>query len=104
MSAVRTHPIRAQLVDKLFHDYAPAGAIKFYVSKDHDPAGFNFRCPCGCEAIGGVKVAGEGAWRWNGSYQRPTVDPSVMLSVPDGKGGTVEHWHGWLKDGVWTSC
>lgn len=100
MGEIRTEPVTAVLVDNIVADDAPAGAIKFYSTQDHTPAGFHFQCPCGCREIGRVVVAGPGAWEWwNGSREKPSVRESVALAT---KG--VPHWHGYLTDGVWRSC
>lgn len=99
MADVKTQPVAAVLVDSIAADAAPAGAIKFYETAEHKPAGFHFQCPCGCRSVGGVKVA-PGGWTWNGSRDKPTVRPSVLLHDVDG----APHWHGWLTDGVWRSC
>lgn len=100
MSEVKTQPVEAILVESIVADEAPAGAIKFYETAEHKPAGFHFQCPCGCRSVGGVKVAGHGAWTWNGSRDKPTVRASVLLNNHD----MSPHWHGYLTDGVWTSC
>jgi hypothetical protein len=101
MGEVKTSPVEARLVGDLFGGGPPRpGAIRFYDSPLYRPAGFHFSCPCGCGAIGAVKVEGDGSWRWNGSREMPTVHPSVALSIGPGE----PHWHGYLTDGVWTSC
>lgn len=101
MGEVKTKPISVTLVDSIVSDDAPAGAIKFYTAHGGDNlAGFHFQCPCGCRRLGGVSVAGDRAWKWNGSREKPTVRPSVLLYGDDGNA----HWHGWLTDGVWASC
>lgn len=100
MAEVKTAPVTAQLVDSIVSEAAPAGAIKFYEARGANPAGFHFRCPCGCDAVGGVSVTA-GGWEWNGSREKPTVRPSVALSRDASEG---VHWHGWLTDGVWRSC
>lgn len=33
----------------------------------------------GCEGIHSVRVEGEGAWGFNGDYERPTFTPSVLV-------------------------
>lgn len=59
---------------------------------------FWYCCPCGCGAqvpltVGnGFKPADGPSWNWNGSIERPTLSPSV---------NHIDHWHGWLRDGVW---
>ncbi|MER8959289.1 DUF6527 family protein [Mesorhizobium sp. M0701] len=100
MSEVKTGPVLSTLVDSIVDEGAPAGAIKFYETAEHKPAGFHFQCPCGCRSVGGVTVAGPGAWTWNGSCDKPTVRASVLLHNPD----MSPHWHGYLTDGVWESC
>jgi hypothetical protein len=100
MGEVKTPPVEARLVEDLFAGSPPAGAIAFYDSLLHKPGGLHFACPCGCGAIGAVKIAGDNAWQWNGDRERPTVRPSVAFSKQVGD----PHWHGWLTDGVWTSC
>ncbi len=49
-----------------------------------------FYCP-GCKTLHGVKIAGVGAWSWNGSGDAPTFDPSVKVTsghyVNDHRGG-----------------
>ncbi len=37
-----------------------------------------FRCP-GCGCLHAPRVAGPGAWTWNGSLERPTLQPSILL-------------------------
>lgn len=100
MAEVKTEPVAAQLVDSIVAEEAPAGAIKFYKTDKHDPAGFHFQCPCGCRSVGAVRVAGQPAWRWNGDREKPTVTPSVLLFDETRQ----PHWHGYLTDGVWRSC
>jgi hypothetical protein len=95
-------PVAATVVDDLFpdgHQLALPGAMKFYDSGDLHPAGFNFFCPCGCGALGGVSV-GPGGWSWNRLTYKPTVRPSILLHGHDGQ----PHWHGWLTDGVFTQA
>lgn len=99
MAEVKTQPVTAVLVNSIVAEEAPAGAIKFYKIAEHEPAGFHFQCPCGCRSVGAVNVA-PGGWQWNGSRDKPTVRPSVLLYDADRK----PHWHGWLTDGVWRSC
>lgn len=101
MGEVKTEPVAVTLVDSIVSDAAPAGSIKFHTAHGSDDlSGFHFQCPCGCRSVGGVKVAGVGAWQWNGSRDKPTVRPSVLLGDAAGN----PHWHGWLTDGVWRSC
>lgn len=74
----------------------------FYVSPP-DPTDreqtFWYCCPCGCGAQGpltvgnGFKPADSPSWNWNGSLDRPTLEPSVNHE---------RHWHGYLRNGEWT--
>lgn len=99
MAEIKTPPVQASLIG--FAEGAPGS---FRVS-DPDEDGeqyFTYVCPCGCGSKGplivgkGFKpVSDEPTWEWNGSLDRPSLRPSVWH-----KG----HWHGWLTDGVWTSC
>lgn len=62
---------------------------------------FWYRCPCGCGSkspltVGdGFKPSGGPSWKWNGSLEKPELQPSV---------NHVNHWHGWLRGGIWQSC
>jgi hypothetical protein len=42
-----------------------------------------------------VRVAGEGAWQWNGSKEKPTLSPSIKVSNSERV-----LWHGFLKEGI----
>jgi len=75
-------------------------AGSFYVS-DPDEDGeqsFWYTCPCGCGNQAPLTVGKQfkpnwsPTWEWNGSFDTPTLKPSV---------NHVNHWHGWLTDGVW---
>ena len=57
-------------------------------------------CPCGCGGQGALRVGlnvkpkESPSWALAGEPHAPTLDPSVHH---------VGHWHGWLRQGVWTS-
>lgn len=55
MSEIKTEAVTVTIADNILD--GPAGAIKFYKTSEHDPAGFHFQCPCGCWTLGGVNVA-----------------------------------------------
>jgi len=59
---------------------------------------FAFRCPgCNCSHYflhGGVEEPGRPQWTWNGSYDQPTVTPSLMVNR-----GTPEQCHSYLREG-----
>lgn len=106
MSEVKTPPVSAtHLPEKAdFHEggrgLVPGGFRCDTPDSDGEQA-FWYCCPCGCGRIAplnvgnGFKPAVGPSWKWNGSTERPTLEPSV---------NHVGHWHGWLTDGVWTSC
>jgi hypothetical protein len=95
-------PLPATFVTKdQFHEEKIPGA--FYIG-DVDSDGetsFWYRCPCGCAVPGllnvgkNFKPADGPSWIWNGSTEKPTLEPSVHH---------VGHWHGWLKNGMWTNA
>lgn len=94
-------------------DIVPAGHFHFYVSRDvadgTEPAGILFGCPCGCGAMNSVAFrasrAGRPSWNWDGNREKPTLSPSINILQFDEAGNrTGEHWHGWLRDGVFQSC
>ncbi|MCL6708608.1 DUF6527 family protein [Pseudomonas sp. R2.Fl] len=104
MAEIRTPPVTARFIADRdeFAQENIAGAV--HVDRHGDGSGevsFWYRCPCGCGAKGmllvgdGFKPADGPSWNWNGMVDKPTLLPSVHH---------VGHWHGWLKDGVWTSC
>jgi Zn finger protein HypA/HybF involved in hydrogenase expression len=37
-----------------------------------------FYCP-GCEEHHVITVEGGGSWKWNGSFESPTIEPSVLV-------------------------
>lgn len=98
MAEVKTGPVTLTVVPEIVKDTAP-GAIQYWGQDSDAPTGFHFKCPCGCKAVGGVRLSGAGAWEWNGDKEKPTVSPSVLLYDRD----MSSHWHGWLRNGIWES-
>lgn len=96
MSEVRTAPVTATRVDDIDEGGQP-GSFEFYRTQDRETAGMIYVCPCGCGAQGALsfRPAPSPSWEWNGNRDQPTLSPSVHH---------VGHWHGWLQNGVWTSC
>ena len=62
---------------------------------------FWFKCPGACKSIAPIAlrpVVVDGSppsWEFNESLEAPTLRPSI---------NHVGCWHGWLTDGVFTSC
>lgn len=57
----------------------------------------SFRCP-GCEDEHAISVEGPGAWKWNGSMDKPTFYPSVKVTWGGEAMGRF-CCHSWVKDG-----
>lgn len=91
---------KAVRVDSLIESNTP-GAFKFYTHGDVNPAGLNFRCPCGCGEIYGCNFT-PGGWTWDGNRDAPTVTPSLGCHSTDGK--PEYHWHGFLTAGEFKEC
>lgn len=59
-------------------------------------------CP-GCEQVHGITVCGPGAWQWNRSQSRPTIQPPILFRDPTGG----YRCHSVIQDGHWqflTDC
>lgn len=92
-------PVKATLVEDIDEAEAIPGAIEFR-SIDGKVVGLAFRCPCGCklEAWLPIRDADSGTapnWQWDGNRETPTLAPSILY--PD-------HWHGYLRGGVWVQA
>lgn len=99
--------VRLVLVDRLGslpRDQRRAGLAKWGAHPEDAAGGASlmFGCPCGCGELGLVAVStagqqqladGRPCWAWNGSRERPTLRPSIQLTVGC-------RWHGWLTDGL----
>lgn len=99
-------PVKATLVDDIVAADVPAGGYKFWIYRatepeGSEPAGLNFRCPCGCGAMHGIawrRYDGKpGGWTWDGNREAPTCTPSIQTYNNDGS----PHWHGYLTQGEW---
>lgn len=81
-------------------DLAP-GTCELFPSVDGQSMSLRYICPCGCgrmrivPAQTGEKV--ERRWLWNGNKNKPTLTPSI--NCLDGC-----KWHGFITDGVFTTC
>jgi hypothetical protein len=56
-----------------------------------------FQCP-GCNAPHGIPVDGSRGWQWNGSLDKPTVTPSILVNVSGGN-PTVPICHSFIIEG-----
>ena len=77
-----------------FRENGGPGAICFMGLKRDE--GLAFKCPC-CSVEGYLPLKHDKhgpSWKWNGSREKPTLNPSILQKGPCG-------WHGWLKDGQW---
>jgi len=65
-----------------------------------------FGCPCGCGDMRCVDIYQNGekppspSWLWDGNKENPTLSPSLLLY----KDNHQEHWHGYLRNGVFEEC
>lgn len=95
---------QVQVVDDLDADDCPRepGMISY---GDRN-CGMFMICPCGCGREDFISFKGYSKknslqrdypeWKWNGNLEKPSLHPSIVLNNRDGS----EHWHGWLKNGV----
>lgn len=97
MTYVITNPVQATLVESVYESRHIPGAYNFFKDGLAEVAGLNYVCPCGCERVGALhfKPRQSPSWDWDGNRLAPTLTPSVHH---------VDHWHGWLRAGLWTSC
>lgn len=52
--------------------------VKKWVDEEHGREGYTFFCP-GCNSYHTVSTKGPGSWGWNGSEDKPTFTPSVLV-------------------------
>jgi hypothetical protein len=59
-----------------------------------------FECP-GCEMLHIVYVDGakHPVWQWNGSMEKPTFSPSVLVTYPWGESREERRCHSFVTDG-----
>jgi hypothetical protein len=104
------NPVKIHFVDELFDGATvvednwnrrdlPAGSAKWAVDAGGARASLMFTCPCGCGRINavGVKPANPDGWSWDGNVERPTLHPSILITVGC-------RWHGYLIGGEWRKC
>lgn len=87
----------------------------FHISKDtlyicgfvgydpHYPSdSFNSEIYFDIPIIEGAKT--DRLWGWNGSHEKPTLTPSILIKTKyDPKGDYEVQWHGWLREGEFIS-
>lgn len=58
---------------------------------------YTFHCPgCGCSHW--FKTEGKPKWTWNNDFEKPTINPSILVRSGNEKGQTVCHF--FVKDGT----
>jgi len=78
--------------------HLPPGSAKWSrESQDGPITNLIFICPCGCQMVRSVPVAGKQKWNWDGNEQAPTLTPSIQIIGECG-------WHGWLTAGNFKTC
>jgi hypothetical protein len=59
-----------------------------------------FWCP-GCESVHAVWIRGPSAWGFNGSYEKPTFTPSILVTGREPhEDGRERRCHTFITDGV----
>ncbi len=95
-------PVPITLVEDIeaFAFLKPGTAEWYANAYGNEHAGLVYVCPCGCGNVSAISVKlGEkvdGAWRWDGNVEKPTLLPSIRK--------TSCAWHGYLTEGVFVPC
>lgn len=74
----------------------PPGSAEWSRNRQDEVVGLLFVCPCGCGSVGDLSIVsgyGGHVWQMTGTYDSPTLRPSIQKTSPC-------RWHGWLTDGV----
>lgn len=96
-------PFKAQKYDNLDELRADKTAGSFYINEYDGEFYFHYICPCGCGQYGcltmgkGVKPPDSPSWQWDGNMAAPDLQPSLWHKWGPNK----DHWHGWLRNGIW---
>lgn len=61
-----------------------------------------FHCP-GCEGGHAIPVSGPRGWSWNGSFDSPTITPSILVNV-GGSNPTEPICHSFVTEGKIRFC
>jgi len=63
------------------------------------------QCPCGCKDVSQISLHQQSnntkGWYWDGIIRKPTLSPSLHKQTERSDGKLIDHWHGWLKQGIW---
>lgn len=57
-------------------------------------------CP-GCNMSHAVLIDDEHGWRFNGDAERPTFEPSILVTWNEGVEQTPQRCHSFVRDGQW---
>lgn len=97
MGVIKTKPVRATPVHDIDGDGLAPGSFEFFKTTDREVAGLIYVCPCGCGNLGSLNFRPHPSpsWEWDGNKEAPTLSPSV---------NHIDHWHGYLRAGVWISA
>jgi hypothetical protein len=57
-----------------------------------------FHCP-GCEEAHLIPIDGSHGWEWNGSFDKPTFSPSILVTWGNHPGH--RQCHSFVRDGQW---
>lgn len=93
-------------------DRIDPGHFNFYTrsgDETQSEAGILFGCPCGCGSLFSfgfdTHESARPKWHWDGNRETPTCAPSILIYQMNENGERIgEHWHGFLRGGVFQSC
>jgi len=90
--------VQATIVKDIENAEHIPGAIELHSN------GAYYVCPCGCGQEGYLNfdTNSKPCWTWDGNKQAPTLHPSIHHQYALGDGTKKTHYHGWLKNGVWS--
>lgn len=95
-------PERACSAAQQSSNEADAGSWRFRHNKKGVPISVRLACPCGCGSTVDLPCGLPGdphGWYLEGYPERPSLYPEVVFPRADDP--SLEHWRGWLLDGVW---
>lgn len=96
--------VKGKLVMHIIEETEPGVFAYRHDAKTDEAVGMMFRCPCGCGSMGSIDFRlnrkGHPMWDWDGNISKPTISPSIHRLEDDGS----SHWHGFLKEGIWSEA